>query len=140
MAKSIHTRDLEGATRVWITSSPNERMWSVCCSVCCSVLQCVAVCRSVSQCVAVCCSVLQCVTVCCSVSRYIAVRCIVLQCVIYPATCKWRIVSLYVLDTSGSWSAACCSSRTCISGDTAVILRSCSRCSTPHMHLCVCLL
>jgi len=30
-------------------------------------LQCVAVCRSVSQCVAVCCSVLQCVAVCCSV-------------------------------------------------------------------------
>ena len=31
------------------------------------VLQCVAVCCSVSQCVAVCCSVLQCVVVCCSV-------------------------------------------------------------------------
>jgi len=32
------------------------------------VLQCVAVCCSVSQCVAVCCSVLQCVAVCCSVA------------------------------------------------------------------------
>jgi len=48
---------------------------AVCCSVlqcaavCCSVLQCVAVCRSLSQCVAVCRSVLQCVAVCCSVPR-----------------------------------------------------------------------
>jgi len=55
------------------------------------VLQCVAVCCSVSQCVAVCCSVLQCVAVC---SRALAVRgpdksrgacvavcCSVLQCV-----------------------------------------------------------
>ena len=61
------------------------------------MLQCVAVCRSVSQCVAVCCSVLQCVVdcvaVCCSLLQFvadcIAVRCrlcrsvlqIVLQCV-----------------------------------------------------------
>ena len=44
-------------------------------------MQCVAVCRSVSQCVAVCCSVLQCVAVCCSVLQCVAVCCSVLQCV-----------------------------------------------------------
>jgi len=46
---------------------------AVCCSmlqyaaVCCSMLQCVAMCCSVLQCAAVCCSVLQCVAVCCNV-------------------------------------------------------------------------
>jgi len=46
------------------------------------VLQCVAVCYSVSQCVAVCCSVSQCVTVCRSVLQCVAVCCSVLQCVL----------------------------------------------------------
>ena len=36
------------------------------------MLECVAVCYSVTQCVAVCCSVLQCVVVCCSVLRKVA--------------------------------------------------------------------
>jgi len=61
---------------------------SACCSVvpCRAILQCVAVCCSVSQCVAVCCSVvpcraiLQCVAVCCSVSQCVAVCCSVLPC------------------------------------------------------------
>jgi len=57
---------------------------AVCCSVstsflfpgavCCSVLQCVAVCCRVLQCVAVCCSVLQCVAVCCSVLQCVCVH------------------------------------------------------------------
>jgi len=59
----------------------------LCHFVCCSVLQCVAVCRSVinyvTLCVAVCCSVLQCVAVCCSVinsvTLCVAVCCSMLQ-------------------------------------------------------------
>jgi len=43
------------------------------------VLQCVAVCCSVSPCVAVCCSVLRCVAVCCSVLQCVAVSCSVLR-------------------------------------------------------------
>ena len=56
---------------------------SVCChykSCVAIMLQCDAVCRSVSQCVAVCCSVLQCDAVCRSVMLWVAVCCIVLQC------------------------------------------------------------
>jgi len=45
-----------------------------------SVLQCVAVCRSVLQCGAVCCSVAQCVELCKSVLQGVAVYCMVLQC------------------------------------------------------------
>ena len=48
---------------------------------CCSVLQCAAVCCSVSLCVAVCCSVLQCSAVCGSVFHCATVCCSVLQCV-----------------------------------------------------------
>jgi len=58
---------------------------------CCSVLQCVAVFRSVLMVrwlvlagegnVAVCCSVLQCVAVCCSVLQCVAECCGVVQCV-----------------------------------------------------------
>ena len=67
-------------------------------AVCCSVLQCVAMTRSLLQrvtvqesgwtsefklpwCVAVCCSVLQCVAVRCSVLQCVAAFCSVLQCV-----------------------------------------------------------
>ena len=58
------------------------------------VLQCVAVCCSVSQCVAVCCSVLQCVAVRCSVLQCVAVCCSVLQCVYFgrPAL-YWEVTS-----------------------------------------------
>jgi len=60
--------------------------------VCCSVLQCVAVCCSVSQilrCVAVCCSMRQCVAVCRSVLilfQFFAVCCSVLQHIISSLT------------------------------------------------------
>jgi len=52
-----------------------------CVAVCRSVSQCVAVCRSVSQCVAVCCSVLQCVAMCCSVLQCVA-ECVAVSCVL----------------------------------------------------------
>jgi len=52
-----------------------------CVAVCRSVSQCVAVCRSVSQCVAVCRSVLQCVAIRCNVLQCVAMCCNVLQCV-----------------------------------------------------------
>jgi len=75
-----------------------------CVAVCCSVLQRVAVCRSVPWCVAVCCSVLQCVAVYCSVSQCVAECCSelhfvivcgsVLQCV---AVCHIVLNTIYCL-------------------------------------------
>jgi len=56
------------------------------------MLQCVAVCCSVSQCVAVCCSVLQFATVCCSV----------LQCAAVFAVC-WNVLQVVRHDSSIYW-------------------------------------
>jgi len=80
------------------------------CAVCCSVLQCVAVCCSVSTthvpslcsrtpidlCIycAVCCCVLRCVAVCCGVLRCVAVCCGVLRCLSLSGVLQYVVVSL----------------------------------------------
>ena len=115
---------------------------AVCCSchvhgrsVCCSVLQCVAVCRNVSelqlvaeccvlhlacsstlyvlQCVAVCCSVLQCVAVCCSVLQCVAVCCSVSQCEQVAVSCDVSQCVAAGMFTDAPCAAVRCSVSAC---------------------------
>ena len=68
------TWDLPHISRANLSFWGRSNVLLQCVAVCCSVSQCVAVCHSVLQCVTVCCSVLQCVAVCCSVLQCVAVR------------------------------------------------------------------
>jgi len=112
--------------------------------VCCSVLQCVAVCCSVSsrfrcsalQCVAVCCprcgcltsnyfQVNECVAVCCSVLQCVAVCCSVLQCV---------AVGVHVLHrtTSKSISRLNITNLANSAGSDGCVMKILSHCNTLH--------
>jgi len=91
--------------------------------VCCSVLQCIAVCCSLSfdlqrneyaalpssvccsvfQCVAVCCSVLHYVVVCCSTLPYVAGCCIMLQCVAVCCIMLQCVTVCYRLSLCVAW-------------------------------------
>jgi len=85
------------------------------------VLQCVAVCCSVSQCLAVCCSVLQCLAVCRSVLQCVAVCCI------FSLTWLDRIATKAV--ASLQWENVCCGVLRCVAVGECVLRRVAVCCS-----------